>query len=65
MAGRLDRILLSFPGIPARMTFFAWDAERVAVAMGIVVAAGALSGLWPGLAAARASLGRALREEAE
>jgi putative ABC transport system permease protein len=65
MAGRLDRILLSFPGIPARMTFFAWDAERVAVAMGIVVAAGALSGLWPGLSAARASLGRALREEAE
>jgi putative ABC transport system permease protein len=65
MAGRLDRILLSFPGIPARMTFFAWDAERVAFAIAVVVAVGALSGLWPGLSASRASLAKALREEAE
>ncbi|HEU0013044.1 MAG TPA: FtsX-like permease family protein [Longimicrobium sp.] len=65
MAGRLDRILLSFPGIPARMTFFAWEPGRVALAMGLVIAIGALAGLVPGLGAARASLGRALREEAE
>lgn len=65
MAGRLDRILLSFPGIPAKMTFFAWDAGRVALAMSIVIAVGAIAGLVPGWNAARTALGRALREEAE
>lgn len=65
MARRLDRILLSFPGIPARMSFFAWDARRVATAMGIVIAIGALAGCLPGISAVRASLSRALREEAE
>ena len=65
MAGRLDRILLSFPGIPARMTFFAWEPQRVALAMGIVIAIGALAGCIPGLTAVRAPLATALREEAE
>jgi putative ABC transport system permease protein len=65
MARRLDRILLSFPGIPARMTFFAWEAERVLLAIGLVIAIGALAGCIPGLSAVRAPLGQALREEAE
>jgi putative ABC transport system permease protein len=65
MARRLDRILLSFPGIPAKMTFFAWEPERVALAMGMVIAVGALAGCLPGLAAVRSPLSRALREEAE
>jgi putative ABC transport system permease protein len=65
MARRLDRILLSFPGIPARMTFFAWEAERVALAMGLVIAIGGLAGCIPGLAAVRSPLSQALREEAE
>jgi putative ABC transport system permease protein len=65
MARRLDRILLSFPGIPARMTFFAWEAERVALAMGLVIAIGGLAGCIPGLAAVRSALSQALREEAE
>jgi putative ABC transport system permease protein len=65
MAGRLDRILLSFPGIPARMTFFAWDAGRVGLAMAVVIAIGALAGCIPGLGAVRAPLAQALREEAE
>jgi putative ABC transport system permease protein len=65
MAGRLDRILLAFPGIPARMTFFAWEPRRVALAMGIVVAIGAVAGCIPGWGAVRAPLGQALREEAE
>ena len=65
MAARLDRILLDFPGIPAKMTFFAWEPARVLVAMGIVVAVGALAGLLPGWSAVRTPLGRALREEAE
>jgi len=65
MAARLDRILLSFPGIPARMTFFAWEPQRVALAMGIVIAIGAVAGCIPGLGAIRAPLAQALREEAE
>jgi putative ABC transport system permease protein len=65
MAGRLDRILLSFPGIPARMTFFAWEADRVAIAVGLVIAIGALAGCLPGINAVRAPLAHALREEAE
>jgi putative ABC transport system permease protein len=65
MAGRLDRILLSFPGIPAKMTFFAWEPGRVLLATGIVIIVGALAGLLPGWNAIRTPLGRALREEAE
>jgi putative ABC transport system permease protein len=65
MAGRLDRILLSFPGIPARVSFFAWEPQRVALAMGMVIAIGALAGCIPGLGAVRAPLAQALREEAE
>jgi putative ABC transport system permease protein len=65
MAGRLDRILLSFPGIPARVSFFAWEPQRVAMAMGMVIATGALAGCIPGLGAVRAPLAQALREEAE
>lgn len=65
MAGRLDTILRALPGLPARLTFFAWDAGRVAVAMSIVIAIGALAGCLPGLQAVRAPLAGALREEAE
>jgi putative ABC transport system permease protein len=65
MAGRLDHILLGFPGIPARVSFFAWDAPRVAVAMASVIAIGALAGCIPGWSAVRAPLAEALREEAE
>jgi len=65
MARRLDRILLGFPGIPARMSFFAWEPRRVALAMGTVIAIGAVAGCIPGLGAVRAPLGQALREEAE
>jgi putative ABC transport system permease protein len=65
MARRLDRILLAFPGIPARLSFFVFDAERVALALLVVVATGALAGLLPGGGALRIPLGRALREEGE
>jgi putative ABC transport system permease protein len=65
LAGRLDRILLAFPGLPANLTFFAWDALRIAAAMAVVVTLGAAAGCLPGLRAIRAPLGTALREEAE
>jgi putative ABC transport system permease protein len=65
MAERLDRILLAFPGLPAGVTFFVFQPGRVALAMGTVIVVGAAAGCLPGLAAVRAPLGRALREEAE
>lgn len=65
MAGRLDRILLAFPGIPARLSFFVLDAERVAIAFGAVLLTGAMAGLLPGAGALRTPLAAALREEAE
>jgi putative ABC transport system permease protein len=61
----LDRILLAFPGIPANVSFFVWDVQRVTLSLALIVAAGALAGLVPGWSAVRAPLGRALREEAE
>ncbi|MDQ3605909.1 MAG: FtsX-like permease family protein, partial [Gemmatimonadota bacterium] len=65
MAGRLDRILLAFPGLPANLTFFGFDAERIAASIAVVVAVGALSGVIPGVAAVRTPLAAALRQEAE
>jgi putative ABC transport system permease protein len=65
MAGRLDQILLAFPGIPANLSFFVLSPARVAFAFGIVVLVGAAAGLLPGLHAVRTPLSRALREEAE
>ena len=65
VARRLDRILLSFPGIPAKLSFFVWNAERVALALVAVCVIGSLAGLLPGWGALRTPLGRALREEAE
>ena len=65
MAGRLDRILLSFPGIPARLSFFVFDGGRVVLALAVVMVIGALAGLVPATGALRTPLGRALREEGE
>jgi putative ABC transport system permease protein len=65
MARQLDRILLTFPGIPANVTFFVWDPARVGFALVLVALVGALAGLVPGWKAVNTSLGRALREEAE
>lgn len=65
VAGELDRILLSFPGIPARLSFFVWDTGRTLIALGAVIGIGALAGLAPGWSAVRTPLSRALREEAE
>src|SRR5690606_24299972 len=48
MAERLDRILLAFPGIPARLSFFVFDPVRVVLALAVVIATGALAGLLPG-----------------
>jgi putative ABC transport system permease protein len=65
LAGRLDRILLGFPGIPARVSFFVFDPVPIALALGAVLAVGAGAGVIPGIGAIRAPLARALREEAD
>jgi len=65
MAERLARILLPFPGIPAKLSFFVFNPGRVGVALLVVAATGALAGLLPGSEAVRTPLGEALREEAE
>ncbi|MEX2582399.1 MAG: ABC transporter permease [Gemmatimonadota bacterium] len=65
MAGRLDRILLAFPGIPSRVSFFVLDPLALALAMSMVILVGALVGIVPGAQALRAPLGRTLREEAD
>lgn len=65
LARRLDGILLAFPGLPAGLTFFVWNAARVLAALGAVVLIGAGAGAVPGYGAVRAPLGQALREEAE
>ncbi|MQA89633.1 MAG: FtsX-like permease family protein [Gemmatimonas sp.] len=65
MARRLDQILLTFPGIPARVSFFVFDGISVALAITLMVGIGALVGVIPGAQALRAPLGSALREEAD
>lgn len=65
MAGRLDRILLAFPGIPARVSFFVFQPLPVVLALATMVGIGAAVGILPGAQALRTPLGRALREEAD
>lgn len=65
MAERLDRILLSFPGIPAKLSFFVFNPGRVTLALFVVILTGAIAGLVPGSGALRTPLSQALREEAE
>ncbi len=65
MAGRLDRILLAFPGIPARLSFFVWNPDRVLFAFVLVIGTGVAAGLLPGWSAMRLPLSQVLREEAE
>jgi putative ABC transport system permease protein len=65
MARRLDAILLSFPGIPAKVSFFVFQPLPIAAALGVVVLIGGLAGVVPGRGALRSPLGHALREEAD
>ena len=65
MATYLDRILLAFPGVPARVSFFVFQPGPSAAALLALLAAGALAGTIPGRMALRMPLGAALREEAD
>lgn len=60
----LDRILTSFPGLPASFSFFVPRLPDVTVAVAVTLATGALAGLYPAWLAARAPIAATLRAEA-
>ena len=60
----LDRILTSFPGLPAAISFFVPRAQSLAVAGVVLFLAGCLAGAWPAWRAANAPIAATLREEA-
>ena len=60
----LDRILTSFPGLPAAISFFVPEPRSLAVAALVLVATGILAGAYPALVAARAPIAATLRTEA-
>ncbi|MBP6669939.1 MAG: ABC transporter permease [Gemmatimonadales bacterium] len=60
----LDRILTSFPGLPAAISFFVPEPRSLAVAALVLVSTGILAGAYPALVAARAPIAATLRTEA-
>jgi putative ABC transport system permease protein len=60
----LDRILTSFPGLPAAISFFVPEPRSLAIAAVVLVLTGVLAGVYPALAAARAPIAATLRTEA-
>jgi putative ABC transport system permease protein len=60
----LDRILTSFPGLPAAISFFVPNTGSLAVAATVLVITGIVAGAYPALLAARAPIAATLRTEA-
>ncbi|MBK7349950.1 MAG: ABC transporter permease [Gemmatimonadetes bacterium] len=60
----LDRILTSFPGLPAAISFFVPEPRSLVVAALVLVSTGILAGAYPALVAARAPIAATLRTEA-
>jgi putative ABC transport system permease protein len=60
----LDSILTSFPGLPAAFSFFVPRKESLTTAGLVLLATGALAGLYPAWLAARAPIAATLRSEA-
>ena len=60
----LDRILTSFPGLPAAISFFVPNPASLAVAAGVLLATGVIAGAYPALIVARAPIAATLRTEA-
>jgi len=63
-ARQLDRILTSFPGLPAAISFFVPDPRSLALAGLVLVLAGILAGAYPAWLAARSPIAATLRTEA-
>jgi len=60
----LDRILTSFPGLPAAISFFVPEPRSLAIAALVLLVTGVLSGVYPAILAARAPIAATLRTEA-
>ncbi|HEY4101371.1 MAG TPA: ABC transporter permease [Gemmatimonadales bacterium] len=60
----LDRILTSFPGLPAAISFFVPDARQLIIAGVILIVTGVAAGIWPAVRAAHAPIATTLRSEA-
>jgi putative ABC transport system permease protein len=60
----LDRILTSFPGLPAAFSFFVPRPGALAAGLAATLTAGVLAGLYPAWLAARAPIAATLRAEA-
>ena len=63
-AEQLDRILTSFPGLPAAISFFVPDARSLTLAAVVLVVTGVVAGAYPAWLAARAPIAETLRTEA-
>jgi putative ABC transport system permease protein len=60
----LDRILTSFPGLPASISFFVPRVQGLVLAAIVLLAAGVLAGIYPAWLAGRAPIAATLRQEA-
>jgi putative ABC transport system permease protein len=63
-ARRLDRILTSFPGLPAALSFFVPEPRTLGIAGAILLLTGSVAGLYPAWLAASAPIAATLRAEA-
>jgi putative ABC transport system permease protein len=60
----LNSILATFPGLPAAIDFFLFEPSDAWEALGLLVIAGVLAGIYPAARAARLPIAATLREEA-
>jgi putative ABC transport system permease protein len=60
----LNAILASFPGLPTAIDFFLFQPRAAWTALGLLIAAGLLAGVYPAWRAASLPIARTLREEA-
>jgi putative ABC transport system permease protein len=60
----LNSILASFPGLPAAIDFFLFEPHDAWQALGLLVVAGVLAGIYPAARAAALPIAPTLREEA-
>ncbi|MGH7488761.1 MAG: ABC transporter permease, partial [bacterium] len=60
----LDRILTSFPGLPAAISFFVPERGSLILAGLVLLASGVLAGAYPAFLAARSPIAETLRVEA-
>jgi putative ABC transport system permease protein len=60
----LNSILATFPGLPAPIDFFLFEPRAAVEALGLLLVAGVLAGIYPAARAARLPIASTLREEA-